>query len=186
MTESPESGVRALVVYESMFGNTRVVAEAVAAGIRTRIPVEMLEVGDAPRILQPDVTLLLVGGPTHAHGMTKPGSRADAGRRAGDRLVSRGIGIREWLRDLEPPARPIAAAAFDTRIKGPGLVWGSAAKSAAALLAGAFTLVCGPESFLVDGPTGPPFDRLLPREVERARAWAADISATLPGPVGVA
>ncbi len=186
MTPGRENDVRALVVYELMFGNTRVVAEAVAAGIRTRIPVEMLEVGDAPRILPLDIELLVVGGPTHAHGMTKRELRADAGRRAGDRLVSRGIGIREWLSDLEPPARPIAAAVFDTRIKGPGLLWGSAAKSAAALLAGSFTLVRGPESFLVDGPTGPPFDRLLPREVERARAWAADLTATLPGPVGVA
>ncbi len=176
--------MRALVVYESMFGNTKTVAEAVAAGIGTRMPVDLLEVGAAPARLPGDVSLLVVGAPTHAHGMSKPQSRADAARRAGDQLVSRGIGIREWLTGLEAPAGPVAAAVFDTRIKGPGLLWGSAAKAATTLLARSFTLVRGPESFLLDGPTGPVFDRLLPRELDRARAWAEDLATTLPAPAG--
>jgi Flavodoxin len=168
--------VRALVVYESMFGNTEAVAQAIAEGIRTRLEVELDEVGHAPARLPQDVGLLVVGGPTHAHGMTKPQSRADAGRRAGDRVISRGIGMREWLSELEPPSRPIPAAVFDTRIKGPSLIWGSAAKAATGLLARSFDLIRGPESFLVDGPTGPVHDRLLPAELDRARAWGAAIA----------
>jgi hypothetical protein len=169
--------VRALVVYESMFGNTQAVARAIAAGIATRMEVEVIEVGDAPDALPPDVGLLVVGGPTHAHGMTRPESRADAGRRAGGHVVSRDVGIREWLTGLEPPGRPVAAAVFDTRIKGPSLIWGSAAKGATSLVARSLTLIRGPESFLVDGPTGPLFDRLLPAEADRAHAWGAETAA---------
>lgn len=172
--------MRALVVYESMFGNTEAVARAIADGIATRLPVDLMEVGEAPGVLPGDVALLVVGGPTHAHGMTKPESRADAGRRAGPRLVSRGIGIREWLTDLAPPPRPVVAAVFDTRIKGPKVLWGSAAKAATSLLARSFSTIRGPESFLVDGPTGPVFDRLLPDELARARSWGADLATSLP------
>ena len=40
--------MKALVVYESMFGNTEEVARAVADGLRERLEVEVVEVGDAP------------------------------------------------------------------------------------------------------------------------------------------
>lgn len=175
--------MRALVVYESMFGNTRDVALAVADGIATRMAVETVEVGAAPGVIPPDVALLVVGAPTHVHGMTTPKSRADAAERAGDRLVSRGIGLGEWLDALAPMSAPFPAAAFDTRIKGPGLIWGSAAKIAAKRLRElGFRLVDGPESFLVGGPTGPLFDRLVEGELDRARAWGARLTNAVPTP----
>jgi hypothetical protein len=101
--------------------------------------------------------------------------------------VSRGIGIREWLQTLRGGSATVAAAAFDTRIKGPGILWGSAAKGADKQLRGlGFRVVAGPESFLVDGPTGPLFDRLLDGETDRARAWGETLAAGLRGrrPVG--
>lgn len=175
--------MRALVVFESMFGNTRDVAVAVAEGIGTTMPVERVEVSEAPAVLPPDVTLLVVGAPTHAHGMTTPETRADAERRAGDRLVSRGRGVREWLADLEPTATPVAAAVFDTRIKGPEFLWGSAAKKAEKELRGhGFRLVRKAESFLVGGPTGPLFARLADGELERARDWGATVAASVDVP----
>jgi hypothetical protein len=175
--------VRALVVYESMFGNTRAIALAVAEGIAARMAVEAVEVGDAPRLLPQDVALLVVGAPTHKHGMTTPDSRADAAGRAGDRLVSRGIGLHEWLNALSPSTARLPAAAFDTRIKGPGLLWGSAAKGAAQRLnERGFRQVESPESFLVGGPTGPLFDRLVDGELDRARAWGASLAASVPVP----
>ena len=175
--------MRALVVYESMFGNTRDIALAVAEGIASRMPVEAVEVGEAPRVLAPDVALLVVGSPTHRHGMTTPESRADAAARADGRLVSRGIGLHEWLDTLPPMAAPFDAAAFDTRIKGPGLLWGSAAKIVAkGLRELGFRLVEGPESFLVGGPTGPLVDRVVEGEFERARAWGARLAAAIPTP----
>jgi hypothetical protein len=177
--------MRALVVYESMFGNTREVATAIAAGIATRMPVETVEVSAAPLVLHPDVDLLVVGGPTHAHGMSKPESRADSARRAGDALVSRGMGMREWLAALRGGSTVIAAAAFDTRIKGPGVLWGSAAKGADKRLRTlGFRVVAAPESFLVGGPTGPLFDRLATGETDRARAWGEGLAARLASPVG--
>lgn len=175
--------MRAVVVFESMFGNTREVALAVADGIAATMPVERVEVAEAPTVLPADVTLLVVGAPTHAHGMTTPETRADAGRRAGDRLVSRSRGIREWLAGLQPTAAPVATAVFDTRIKGPEFLWGSAAKGASKeLRTHGFRLVRKPESFLVGGPTGPLFDRLADGELERARVWGASLAAEVGAP----
>lgn len=177
--------MRALVIYESMFGNTRDVARAIADGIGAYLPVELLDVADAPTVLPADVALVVVGGPTHAHGMSKPESRADSARRAGDQLVSRGIGIREWLEALQPVVTRVGAAAFDTRIKGPGLLWGSAAKPAAKHLESlGFRLLEPAEDFLIGGPTGPLFDRLEPGEIDRARAWGAGLAMAVPQPVG--
>jgi len=171
--------VRVLVVYESMFGNTRDVALAVADGLRAHVAVDVIEVGEAPAAVPPDVAMLVIGAPTHAHGMTTPSSREDAARRAGERLVSRGIGVREWLGGLQPSGAPLPAAVFDTRIKGPGFLWGSAAKSAEKLLAGAgLRMVDVPHSFLVGGPTGEPFDRLEEGELDRARAWGAELASS--------
>jgi hypothetical protein len=173
--------VRALLVYESMFGNTRAIALAVAEGIGTRMEVDTIEVGSAPRGLPADVALLVVGAPTHGHGMTTAESRAGAADRAGDRLVSRGTGLREWLDALPPVPSTLPAAAFDTRIKGPGFLWGSAAKPAAKRLTElGFRLAAEPRDFLVGGPTGPMFDRLAEGELERAREWGVELAAAVP------
>jgi hypothetical protein len=164
-----------------MFGNTRDVALAIAEGLGTRVAVDVTEVGDAPAVLPPDVAMVVIGAPTHAHGLTTPSSREDAARRAGDRLVSRGIGVREWLGGLRPSGGPVPAAVFDTRIKGPGLLWGSAAKSAEKLLAEAGLRIVGsPRSFLVGGPTGPMFDRLEDGELDRAREWGTELASAAP------
>lgn len=172
--------MRALVVYESMFGNTEEIAKAVAGGLSARLSVDLVEVGAAPITIPDGIDLLVVGGPTHAHGMSKPESRADSARRAGDRLVSRGTGIREWLEAVRGGSPKIATAAFDTRIKGPGLLWGSAAKGAGKELRRLrFRLIVAPQSFLVDGPTGPLFDRLVEGEVERARGWGQKLGSKL-------
>lgn len=177
--------MHALVIYESMFGNTRDVALAVAEGIATAMPVQTLEIGAAPASLPSEIDLLVVGGPTHAHGMSTPDSRADSARRAGDRLVTSGPGVREWLDRLTPGSTLVRVATFDTRIKGPGLLWGSAAKAMAKRLrAIGFAEAAHPESFLVGGPTGPQFDRLEPGELERARAWGAALAAKVPVAAG--
>ena len=172
--------MRALVVYESMFGNTREIATAIAEGISRRMPVDVVEVGSAPSAIPADVGLLVVGGPTHAHGQSNVKTRADAARRAGDRLVSRGDGVREWVEALPPVPGSVAAGAFDTRIKGPELLWGSAAKSVAdELREHGLRLVDKPQSFLVGGPTGPLFDRLVTGQRERAVEWGAGLAEGL-------
>lgn len=175
--------MHALVVYESMFGNTREVARAISEGIASRMPAELVEVAAAPSAIPADVGLLVVGGPTHARSLSNPKTRADAAGRAADKLVSRGIGLDQWLDKLQPAATPITAAAFDTSIKGPGLLWGSAAKAVTKRLrAGHFEVVAEPESFHVGGPTGPLFDRLVDGERERAVEWGARLAAGVVAP----
>ncbi|MDX5309965.1 MAG: flavodoxin domain-containing protein, partial [Rhodococcus sp. (in: high G+C Gram-positive bacteria)] len=58
--------MRALVVYESMFGNTRHVAEAVARGLGSAV--RTVPVTQAHEENLSDYDLVVVGGPTHAHG----------------------------------------------------------------------------------------------------------------------
>jgi hypothetical protein len=95
--------MRALVVYESMFGNTQVIANAIADGLAGRMRVDTVEVGVAPASIGDDVGLLVVGGPTHAFGMSRQGTRQDAAKQGKEGLVSTGIGIREWLAGLQGP-----------------------------------------------------------------------------------
>ena len=178
--------MRALVVYESMYGNTKEIAAAVADGLSTRMPVQLTEVGTAPTVLADDIGLLVVGAPTHAHGMSKPESRGSAAERVTAEeppVISRGVGLRDWLESLEvgPAPAHVAAAVFDTRIKGPRLVWGSAARAAEPHLrrAGA-TVIVPPESFLIGGPRGPKYNALVEGEVERAHRWGEELAKAIP------
>ena len=52
--------MRALVVYESMFGNTKAVAEAVATGVSSQMSVDVVEVGHASPVVDQYVDLLVV------------------------------------------------------------------------------------------------------------------------------
>ena len=170
--------MRALVVFESILGNTEVVARAVAEGLGSAGEVEVVEVGRRPDGHPAGVDLLVIGGPTHAHGMTNPDSRRSAAQKAQRPVISSGIGIREWLAAVGAAPAGVTAAAFDTRIKGPGLLWGSAAKAAAGCLGDqGFRMAAPPESFLLKGPTGPVHDVLVEGEIERARRWGAALAA---------
>ena len=170
--------MRALVVFESMFGNTRDVAAAIADGLADHLEVELLEVGAAPATIPEDVELVVLGGPTHGHGMTTEQSRADSAKRFEGTIVSPRIGIREWLEGVVDVSRIPWIAFFDTRLKGPTLLWGSAAHGAEKRLRTArLRPVVPPESFFVGGPTGPVIDRLLDGELERARAWGASLAS---------
>jgi hypothetical protein len=128
-------------------------------------------------VLPPDIALVVVGGPTHAHGMSTSKTRADAIKRAADPLVSKGPGMREWVASLRP-APGVLGAAFDTRIKGPTLFTGSAATRATRLLReSGLGRVEQPRSFVLDGPTGPLVDRVPANELEAARAWGVSLAA---------
>ena len=114
MTE--QSPMRALVAYESMFGNTERVARAVAAGLRLEgIDATVCNVCDSAKADLSDVDLIVVGAPTHGFSLSRPVSRHDAVRQGG-RESAEHRGMREWLHTLEHTDRPILAAAFDTRV----------------------------------------------------------------------
>jgi hypothetical protein len=164
---------RALVIFESMFGNTRTIAEAVAEGLSSRFVTDLVETSLAPTRIAEEVSLVVVGGPTHAFGLTRARTRQDAAAQTDEPLVSPAGGIREWLASAERPERRIGAAAFDTRIDKPR-VPGSAARGAEKRLRRlGFRLVAEPESFYVSETKGP----LVPGEVQRARRWAQQVAA---------
>jgi flavodoxin len=50
---------RALVIYESMYGNTEQIARAIGEGLAERMPVEVVEVGVAPTTLAAEVWSLV-------------------------------------------------------------------------------------------------------------------------------
>ena len=70
--------MKVTIVYESMFGNTHEVAEAIGDGVRDAHPdadVECVPVGDAWPKQVDSADLLIIGGPTHIRGMTSGFSR---------------------------------------------------------------------------------------------------------------
>lgn len=158
--------MRAMVVFESMFGNTRRIADAVAVGLRTHMDVDVVEVGVAP-VAVDDVDLLVVGAPTHAFGLSRPQTRADAANHTDGDVVSARIGLREWLAAVRP-RRGLDAATFDTRANRPRLPGSAAAGAAKRLRRLGARMVTQPASFYVSDMTGP----LLDTEVQRAEEWA--------------
>ncbi len=74
--------MRALVVYESMYGTTHVVASNVADGLRATHQVTVVPVAEAGADLLASADLLVVGGPIHMHGMSSPMTRRMAAKAA--------------------------------------------------------------------------------------------------------
>jgi hypothetical protein len=162
---------KALIVVESMFGNTMRVAEAVAEGLSEHLEPEVVLVSEAsqPRT---DLHLLVVGGPTHAFGMTRQQTRSDAVKQGAPPAGTEGGGIREWIASLPHGRGEVAVATFDTKIAKARRIPGSAAHGAArALRRRGYRLVSGGESFYVDDVKGP----LLDGELDRARRWGAQL-----------
>lgn len=138
----------AIVVYDATDAAITQVAEAFAAHLMTDQPATLL---DASRGEQPswdDVRLLVVGTPTI------------------DRRPS--PAIQAWLEAVEPPARRLAVAAFDTRPHGGWIRTGTGAgKVSRQLDRAGFLPNMGMETFYVD-------DRgeLEADQIERAGTWA--------------
>ncbi|HVM56625.1 MAG TPA: hypothetical protein VMT74_04105 [Gaiellaceae bacterium] len=169
--------MKALVVYESMYGNTAEIGEAISASLRGRgLEVE----GGLVSAIDPSraggVDVLVVGGPTHIHGMSSAKSRRTAANDEKNAFPEPTVepGLRDWIKRL-PPGGDRPAAAFDTRFDKSVVFTGSAAKGIARRLEGrGFRLVLEPECFLVSTQ-----NRLLERETEHAAAWAERLADDL-------
>lgn len=164
--------MKALVVYESMFGNTETIAHAIAEGLGEAFEVTLAEVNQLPPVS--DTDLLVVGGPTHALGLSRPETRLEAARRGEARHGTTEVGIREYL-DLSPTLTGVAAAAFDTKVDKPFLPGSAARKAHRRLHRLGCRMLLPAQSFLVSGTTGP----LVDGEVNRARRWATELAAVL-------
>ena len=167
--------MRAAVICESWFGNTRRLAEEIARGLEEIGEVDLLTVDDQVPALE-GMDLLVVGAPTHVHGLSHASTRRNAVQRIGGRIKP-GRGARGWLGKLPPPAGE-RVAVFDTRIEKPTFLVGSAAQSIARRLERrGYDLIVPPESFFVLDVEGP----LKDGEIERARAWAESLARALVG-----
>jgi flavodoxin-like protein len=170
--------MRALVVYESMYGNTHAVACGIAAGLRATHEVTLVPVSAATPELLAEADLLVAGGPTHMHGMSSASSRrmaVQAAAKEGSGLTldaaARGPGIREWLKSADG-GRALAAA-FDTRLSGVPAFTGRASRAISRLLKrNGCTIIAAPESFLVSQQ-----NTLLDGEADRARRWGMTVGA---------
>ena len=152
----------AWIVVESMFGNTRRIADIVAHQLDERVRVVVLDAATAPTTVPDDVSFLAVGGPTHVFSMSRTSTRGSAVEQGSTASTERGI--REWL-DLVDGIRPgLPAVAFDTRVH-KRFVPGSAARVVSRRLVGlGCVLVEEPVSFYVEKTIGP----LNPGEEHRA------------------
>ncbi|HTH07714.1 MAG TPA: flavodoxin domain-containing protein [Ilumatobacteraceae bacterium] len=178
------SVARVTIVYESMFGSTRKVAEAIARGLRPQCTTRVVRVSEASDSIV-DTDLLIVGAPTHAHGLSRPQSRAEAAKWAADperglelEPGAEGTGMREWLdRVDELPAR---SAAFDTRADIPEIFSGSAARKIEHQLRRRRSdPIIERQSFLVDKRSS-----LESGELDRAEEWGREIAAKVGDQVG--
>jgi len=172
--------MQCVVIYESMYGNTHLIANAVADGVRESAGATVVPVADADVALMDSADVVVVGGPTHAHGMSRSSTRKaamTAAEKPGADLAvdpdAEGPGLRDWFDELGRFDKPVAA--FDTRIDLPAGFTGRASKGIARLLHhhGA-TLLVDPESFFVTKD-----NHLEPHEEARAREWGAQVGAAL-------
>jgi len=169
--------MRALVVYESMFESTRIIAEAVAIGLSTQgVDVEASEVRTTSPRIDGDIDLLVVGAPTHTFTLSRPETRSAAAEPATRALASTGSGLREWL-DALVRGGDLAVAAFATHAD--RRVPGSASRAAhRRLRRRGYRAVLPTESFDVAGMQGP----LVDGEIDRARDWGAQLAIALQRP----
>lgn len=166
--------MRAAVVYESMFGHTATIATSVASGLRRAgIQVKVIPVALAGDDVLRNHDLVVIGAPTHALGLSRPSTRADAVLQGAPAEVQE-RGVREWLEGLED-TESVQIATFDTRVRAMRHLPGSAARHVAHQLRQRGYDVRPATSFYVAGATGP----LAHAEEARASDWATNLGHDL-------
>jgi Flavodoxin domain len=158
------------VVYESWFGNTRRLAEKIASALAEKGEVDVVSIDDPlPPLF--DFDLVVLGAPTHVHGLSSARSRRAAiDQHGGSGEI--GIGARGWIDRLPAGGGP-RVAVFDTRAHKPELLVGSAAHGMARRLRRrGYQLAVEPKSFFIEGTDGP----LEEAELERAWWWGDTVA----------
>ena len=143
--------MKVLIIYDSVFGNTEQIAQAIGNALGSQKDVEILRVSNVKPEQLMGLELLIVGSPTH-----------------GGRPTS---AIQDFLNKVSEPAiRGTNVAAFDTRFSTRLVrIFGYAAgRIADSLKRNGGTLIVSPEGFFVKGKEGP----LKEGEIERAASWA--------------
>jgi flavodoxin I len=148
--------MKAVVVYDSVYGNTEQIARSIGGAVSG--DVRVLRAGEVGPAELASLDLLIVGSPTYG-GRPTPAAR-------------------DFLNRVPQAAvKGVAVAAFDTRISVKVVrIFGFAAgRIAGSLKKKGGTLVLPPEGFFVEGTEGP----LKEGELERAAGWAQGIMAAM-------
>jgi flavodoxin len=165
--------MKAVVVYESLWGNTATVAQAIAEGMGPGVQALTTDAADHEALAGAD--LIVAGSPVHAFSLPRDGMRAELGSKPdadapGPPDLSHPT-MRSWLEAL-PPGRG-RAAAFETR------VWwsprGATGDIEKRLERAGYVRAAKAQKFVVKGTYGP----LREGEIERARQWGAELAQTL-------
>ena len=173
--------MRTVIIYESVYGNTRNVAEELAEVARSHGDVELFTPAVAPADALHGADLVLIGGPTHIHGMSWAATRQSGlaappvtGHHEAGADVP-GPGLRNWFHGVGR-VDGVLAAAFDTRLEGIEVVTGRASLGISRRLRHhGFTEVAAPRSFIVGRD-----NVLCVGETDRAREWATSVFDSLP------
>lgn len=162
----------AIVVYESHWGNTAAIAEAIAEGIGEGA--RAMPTSEATPAVVDAADLVVAGGPVNALNLPTEGVRASIatnGRYRDNPPDLSHPSLRSWLDAL--PRRSAAAASFETRLKwSPGGATGTIDRG---LRKAGYRTIAKAEKFVVSGTQGP----LRDGELDRARAWGADLWAAM-------
>jgi hypothetical protein len=172
--------MRIVVVYESSYGNTHLIADAIGEGIPPGHDVVVVPVAEASQELVDGADLLVVGGPTHVHGMSRVRTQqaaVEAAHKPDSELTldadAEGPGLRAWFESISPGQTN--AAAFDTRIDGPALITGRASTGISRQLRHhGFHEITEPMSFLVTKQS-----KLATGQQSSARQWGRKLADAL-------
>ena len=160
--------MKALVVYDSFFGNTEQIAQAIGNALGSQEDVQILRVSNVKPEQLTGLKLLIVGSPTRGFRPT-PAINDLLGRIPMNGLRGAKVAAfdtRISINDIEPPI-----LRFLARL----LLFGYAAKPISdRLKRKGGELAIPPEGFFVEGTEGP----LKEGEPERAADWAKQIMAT--------
>jgi len=172
--------MKAVVVYQSLWGSTAAIARAIAEGLGAGAVA--LTTNEATPQAIAGADLIVAGCPVHAFGLPSVATVEQAvAKPVGEKAVVADSShrlMRDWLDEL--PRGSGRSAAFDTRVRGP-LGKGGASKIAARLEGAGYAALTKREGFYVamksvevtaDG-------MLLPGEVDRARGWGRAMAAAL-------
>jgi hypothetical protein len=163
--------MKAVVVYESFWGNTADIARAIAEGIGP--DARVLTTAEATSEAIAEADLIVAGAPVIAFQLPSETMRQSlrSERKAPRPADLSAPSMRSWLDAL--PAGHGRSAAFETRISwSPG---GSTSAIAKGLADAGYLEVAKAGKFIVKGRYGPMKDG----EIERARAWGADIARAI-------
>ncbi|HEX5014201.1 MAG TPA: hypothetical protein VFV72_08585 [Candidatus Limnocylindrales bacterium] len=153
--------MQTVVIYDSKFGNTELVAEAIGRAASSFGDVQVMNTAAAARTLERDPAppdLLFLGGPTQKRGPSPA--------------------LRAFLGAMPARLQGVRTAPFDTRYRGSTWIMGSAAAETAKVVSRAGgEIVTEPESFFIVRKGPMELQKLEPGEIARAEDWARGVAS---------